>query len=193
MSITIDYFFNYPETMEQTAEDINTWIGSRLEPYQGDPSDLFCRFLGMEFSLSEHTMKDDGELDFQTFQYEIGTRTPAPEADFRLIQLPVMAFLAFALYRKLGITGILVYDGQRLLARYVERGDSKTGSPGLFDTISDKFVTFPSHLADLGQLMPENEWLLTWERGVKEHLKAKGHSVERPNAPHGRSDWGGRS
>jgi hypothetical protein len=129
MSISIDYFFNHHLSLQGLASQVNVWLGCALGPYDTDPSDLYTRFLGMEMTLSEHTLEDDGELNFQHFKYCIGIRIPAPDADFRSIQLPVMAYVAYALYRCMLIIGMLVYDLQVLLARYelrkVAEGDSR--------------------------------------------------------------------
>jgi hypothetical protein len=178
MSITIDYFFNFPKPIDQTAEAINTWIGCNLGPYQDDPGDLYSRFLGMEFTLWEHTLENDGELDYESYKYAIGIRTPIPEAEFRMLQLPTMAFLVFALHRKLGITGMLAYDVQVLLGRYEEKEHPENHAQELFDSVSNKFVSFPSHLEDLWKRMPSDESLLNWEKGLGKYLREQGRNVE---------------
>jgi hypothetical protein len=54
VSITVDYFFNSPESLTEVAQAVGRALGVRFEPYEDDPSDLFCRFLSMEFSLHRH-------------------------------------------------------------------------------------------------------------------------------------------
>ena len=145
MSITVDYYFNWSGTLDELSTEVRTWIGADLQPYEGDPGVLYCRLLGMEFTLGEHHLTNDADLNFEDFRFEIGIRTPWPDADFRPIQLFTMASLVYALYRRLAITdGILVFDVQVLLARYEQRSLS-AGERGLYDTVSGEFVSFPHH------------------------------------------------
>ncbi len=155
MSITIGYFFNHPHDLLALAEEINAKLGYSFSPYQGNSEDQFCRFLGMELSLFKHTLENDREVNFEDFTYQVDTRTPWASADLRAMQLPAMALLAFALYRRMGITGMLVYDAQVLLARYEERLDSESGEMGMFDTVSDQFVRFPIHFDALHSRLPK--------------------------------------
>jgi hypothetical protein len=154
MSICIDYYFNHPHDLSDLAQEINGWVGCSLSPYEGNPEDLFCRFFGMELSLSKHTLENDDELNFEDFTYQLGIRTPMPDADLRAMQLPALALMACALYRRLQITGMLVYDVQVLLARYEERLDSELNETGLFDVVSAEFVRFPAHLETLNRRSP---------------------------------------
>ena len=121
MSICVDYFFNHPSELTALAKDINGWVGCSLAPYEGDPEDLFCRFFAMELSLSKHSFENDRDLSFEDFSYRLGIRSPIPEADLRAMQIPAVAFIAYALFRRMGIVGMLVYDAQSLLARYAAR------------------------------------------------------------------------
>ncbi|HXG63604.1 MAG TPA: hypothetical protein VNO70_00765 [Blastocatellia bacterium] len=180
MSITIDYFFNDDRSLPELAEEINDWLGCQLSPYQNDPNDFFCRLFGMEFALSEHRLENDGELDFQNYRYELGIRTPLPDADFRPFQLPVMALVAYALYSRLRITGILVFDVQLLLARYKERLNPGTNTVHLFDEVSNEFVSYPKHISDLVRRMPENSFSAAWEEPTIKLLQAEGNDVEIP-------------
>jgi hypothetical protein len=155
MSITVDYFFNYPGTISATGDLINESIGSRLSPYEGDANDLYCRFLGMELNLLPQTFENDGELNFQDFCFHLSFRTSLGAASLREMQLPGMALIAYSLLCAHGFGGMLVFDGQVLLARYEERHDPKTGANRLFDTVSNEFVIFPHHLSTLEQRVPE--------------------------------------
>ena len=156
MSICIDYFFNYPHDLSALAQEINGRLGCSLSPYEGTPEDLFCRFFAMELSLSKHPLENDRELNFEDYTYQLGLRAPIPDADLRSMQLPAVALLAYALYRRLKITGMLVYEVQILLARYEERLDSESGAAELFDIVSGEFVRFPAHLETLCGRLPEN-------------------------------------
>lgn len=156
MSISVDYFFNHSTDLPALTEEINRRVGCALSPYEGNPEDLFCRFFAMELSLAKNELENDGELNFEELAYQVGIRTPVPDADLRGMQLPLMALLAYALYRRLGIVGMLVYDTQALLARYEERVESEANGARMFDIISGEFVEFPTHLETLrtGGLIP---------------------------------------
>ena len=140
MSINIGYFFNSDESLPALAQHLDRVLGCHFEPYEGDDSDLFCRVFSLETSLCAHHLEDDGELDFTSYRYEFDTRTPAGAGDFRQIQLGLMALLPSVLQLRAGVTGgILVYDAQRVLARYEMRDGT------FFDTVSNRPVTFPEH------------------------------------------------
>lgn len=158
MSITVDYFFNHSDNLLELAENINAWLGCSLTPYENDPEDFFCRFLTMEFSLSKHNFENDGELNFERYRYEIGFRTPVPDGDLRILQLPTIALIAYSLYRRMKIVGMLVYDVQILLAEYEERFNAQSNSLEIYDTISAEFVGFPRHFETLQKRLPESPW-----------------------------------
>jgi hypothetical protein len=157
VSVTIHYFFNYPKSLLETAEDINGWIGCNLRPYEGDEKDLFSMLLGMEFSLrSAEGFDNDKGMDFESFSYYLGFRTPVPNADARPIQLPAILTVIYALHNCLGITGTLVFDLQILLARYGEKDVPGLGRR-LFDLLSSTpFISFQSHLGILSKRLPDN-------------------------------------
>jgi hypothetical protein len=156
MSICINYYFNHPHDLSALTQEINGWLGCSMTPYEGNPEDLFCRFFGMELSLSQHTLENDRELNFDDFTYQLGLRTPVPDADLRSMQLPAVALMAYALYRRMGIVGMLVYDVQILLARYEERIDSELNEARMFDVVSGEFVRFSAHLDALYHRLPES-------------------------------------
>ncbi len=158
MSITTNYFFNDSDDLIELTPKINSWLGCFLEPYEASSEDLFCRFLAMEFSLSIHNLENDGELDFENYKYEIGFRVPAPDGDLRISQLPAIALVAYVLYRRMKITGMLVYDVQSLLARYEERLEPESYVTEIYDTVSKEFVSFPKHLETLQKRLPETVW-----------------------------------
>ncbi|MFL6227678.1 MAG: hypothetical protein ACJ741_02735, partial [Pyrinomonadaceae bacterium] len=129
MSVTVDYFFNSEKRLDELAREINSVLGCSLTPYQGDEEDYFGRFLAMEFSLSKHPFENDGECNFEDYEYYLHLRTPAGDADLRNIQIPAMGLVAYALFRRRSLTGMLVYDGQILLAKYEERIDPQNDLP----------------------------------------------------------------
>jgi hypothetical protein len=140
MSINVGYFFNFEATLPAVGKLLDKVLGCHFEPYQGNDSMLFCRLLSLETTLRIHHLEDDDDLDFTRHRYELDTRTPAGDGDIREIQIGLMAMLPSVLQLRASITsGILVYDVQRLLARYEVRDEN------FFDTISNRAVTFPEH------------------------------------------------
>ena len=165
MSVTIDYFFNYPRSLSELTTDINDCLGCSLAPYKSNPEDLFTRFLSMEFSLRVSPLalrvvppdfEKDPELDFENYLYKLDFRTPWGGAADRPIQLPAILMVVYALHRYLGITGMLVYDIQIPLAHYEERETDGYGKR-LFDRVSDTyFVSFEAHLATVSKRLPDS-------------------------------------
>jgi hypothetical protein len=149
MSICVDYFFNHPSDLTALAKEINGWVGCSFAPYEDNREDLVCRFFAMELSLSKHSFENDRDLNFEDFSYRVGIRSPIPDANLRTMQIPVMAFIAYSLFRRMGIVGMLVYDGQSLLARY--EASVEDGLDELFDLVSLKIVRFPDHLESLSR------------------------------------------
>jgi hypothetical protein len=140
VSINVTYFFNANAELPDLAKLIGRVLGCSFQPYEGDASDLFCRFLSLETSLRKHSLEDDMDLPFSRFRYQLDTRTPVPDAELREIQLGFMALIPSLLQARAGITsGMLVYDVQRLLASYEMRGNE------FFDVVSGKAVSFPCH------------------------------------------------
>jgi hypothetical protein len=139
MSITVDYFFNDAGTLSETCQLVNQSIGSSLLPSEGEATDLYCRFLGMELSLAETEFENDGDLNFEDFRFHLSFRTSVGAG-------ASSRYAAYALRCAKGIGGMLVFDGQLLLARYEQRHDSQVGDDRLFDTLSDQFVVLPDHL-----------------------------------------------
>ena len=147
MSICVDYFFNHEDKLPALSRKIGGWLGCFFAPYEGNPHDLFTRFLGMELDLGQHSFENDRELNFEAYTYRLGIRTPIPDADLRRIQIPAMVLIAYALFYRMNLKGMLVYDMQHLLARYEERIDLKgSGTEEMFDAVSREFVMLPRHL-----------------------------------------------
>ena len=155
MSITIDYFFNHSDSLFELAKNVNLQLGCSLAPYEGDSEDLFCRFFGMEFSLSRHELENDDECNFEDYIYELGFRVPAPNGDLRSVQLPAITLVAYTLYHRMNLTGMLVYDTQILLANYEERQEPESNRPELYDSVSGRFISFPAHFETLQKRLPE--------------------------------------
>lgn len=154
--MTVDYFFNHADNLAAVAEHLNMTVGCTLLPYQGDPDDMYCRFFGMDLDLLKTEFENDGVLNFEDFSFHLSLRTSVGMVQLRPIQIPAMVSIVYALFCS-HVTGMLVFDGQVLLARYEERLDSKFGEACLYDVLSDKFVRFPTHLSTLVNRLPE-EW-----------------------------------
>jgi hypothetical protein len=152
MSITIDYFFNSDNDVDELRLEINGWLGCDLKAVE-DERDYFCtRFMALYFSFGTHSLVNDRQLDFENYKYEIGVYTSVPDGCVREIRTGLMAMIVFILYHRLGIKkGMLVYDVQRLLGRYEER-ITEHNTSYLFDTVSQKFVNFPQHILDVNAL-----------------------------------------
>jgi hypothetical protein len=147
MSICVDYFFNHEDELPALTRKINGWLGCCLAPYEGNPQDLFSRFLGMELNLGRHSLENDRDLNFADYTYCLGIRTPIPDADLRRMQIPATVLIAQALFIQIALKGMLVYDVQHLLARYEGRLDVKgSGTEEMFDVVSGEFVALPRHL-----------------------------------------------
>lgn len=153
MSITVAYFFNSEMSLPQLAESVNGCLGCSFAPYKGDEQDMFCRLLSIELDLCRHDLVNDCALDFENYQYELGTRTAVPDGDLRQIQVELVAMITFILYRRLNIDrGMLVFEVQTLLARY------RAHNGNWFDEVSGQAVIFPQHFIDLHERISREGW-----------------------------------
>jgi hypothetical protein len=146
LSITVEYFFNSDKKLPELAQELNLWVGSSLAPYEGDATDYFCRFLGMELSLSTHTFENEGACNFEDFKYYLSLRTSIGVADLRIMQIPVMIYIAYCIYRRLGLIGLLVFNGQIVLARYEEQFNQQIDALDLYDLQAGEFVDAPHYI-----------------------------------------------
>ena len=175
MSIDLDYFFNHPGDLGTVARDIERWLGCNLAPYEGDPTDLYSRFLGLELSFGEHTLGTDRDLNFEDYRFSLGIRTPLPDAELRAVQVVAMATIPYVLYKHLRITGLLVFDVGTALARYESRLDSE-GEEALFDVLSKEFVQMPDHLEVIASRLPDRAFTDAGEREIIEYLAQRGQT-----------------
>ncbi len=153
MSVSIDYFFNSEKSFEQLVKELNALLGFNLTFSETDEEIAGERLFAMPLDFCTQTLENNGDLNFQDYKYQIGFTTYWGSADLRDIQVSMISFIAKFLYLRLEISeGMLVYDGQRLLARYVEKFNPETQGNDFFDIVSNKFVEFPKHLIDLDRL-----------------------------------------
>jgi hypothetical protein len=180
MSISIGYFFGSSESLSEVASNLHLWLGCDLRPYEGNLEDLYSRFLGMELSLHKNDFLDDDFLDnepnFSQYDYCLSIRTPLPDLDFRPLQLTTMLSIVYALYRRLQITGMLVFDLQKLLARYETRTNEQQQSL-LFDSVSNQWVRFPEHFAHVVARIPSGAIEGVWEISIDQYLHEQGEEV----------------
>lgn len=145
MSVEPQYFFNSALPLPELAAALNSKIGCMLKPYRGDETDYLTKLFGIEFSLGGHELDNDRDLDFESFQYCVDLRTTGSAGDRRPIQLPLLLAIACLLHSEPGYAGIVVYDAQVLLARYVERGTGPDRT--IVDVLSDTSpVDYENHL-----------------------------------------------
>ena len=179
MSIDLDYFFNHPGDLDSVARDIQRWLGCNLAPYEGDPTDLYSRFLGLELSFGEHNLETDRNLNYEDYRFFLGIRTPLPDAELRAVQVLTMATIPYVLYKHLRITGLLVFDVGTALARYEPR-PGPDGEERLFDVLSDTFVRMPEHLRVIASRLPDRAFTDAGEREIIELLAQRGQDGQAP-------------
>lgn len=149
MTTVINFFFNYSKPLDVLAADINENLACNLEPYEGNSKDYFTNLLGLEFSLNTAGNYDDVvDIDFSNFAYNLSFKSNSASA----IQLYAMLIVIHSLYRRLGVTGILVYEVEPLLARYEEKNNK------LYEVLSGRYYDRVSEqIADIQKRLPERE------------------------------------
>lgn len=150
MSVTIEFVFNSNADFKEVGQQVRSSLGANLEPYFGDDNDLFAHFLGLEMSLWVGDLENDRDMDFSSYRYHLCTRTAEPAAERLAYQLEATALVAYVLLSG-GVArdGMLVYDAQRLLARYQPRPDGH-----VYDAVSGVVVVFPGHMEALRARWP---------------------------------------
>jgi hypothetical protein len=166
MSLSIDYFFNYSKNSEELIEDLHDVVGIDLVPSVVTSSFYDGKLLGMPLVLGSHDLTNAGDIDFETYSYCLRLTTTAREASFRPHQVSTMAFLGYVLYKKLNITGILVFNREKLLSSYKERFDHSTGSRYLYDPVSQQAVCSQEHIDHILTKIPEEALTGTFEADI---------------------------
>ncbi len=148
MSTNVSLFFNYPNSLLKLKEELNEVLGVSFAPYEGAEDDLYCRFLGMEFSLQENDgYTNDRELNFEDYRYSLDLKIPSPDNDLACLSVQTLSSVAYVLYARMSVCkSMMVYDMQKLIARY--NYNSKTG---FFDELSEKQIEFPEHAVQVSQ------------------------------------------
>lgn len=146
MSYSIDYFFNSEKSFEQLCEEMKEYLDFSFELNEEYKPHAYVRLLGIGLDFYIHTFENDGEINFEDYKYYVGLTGRAYSKN---LPLPIMAFIANIMYLRINITdGILVYDTQKILAKYKEKTQLES-MKNLYDEVSNKFVEFPQHLIDL--------------------------------------------
>jgi hypothetical protein len=145
MSVCIGYYFNIRQPLHECAATLNRIIGCSFAPYEGDYTDFFCRFLGMEFTLVHNSLVSDRDLNFDDYAYFVDLRLPSPDQDLLVIATQTMTSVAYLLHVRADIhAGLLVWDVQKALAKYELRRNALYENQW-FDAIANEFVMFPQH------------------------------------------------
>jgi hypothetical protein len=114
----------------------------------------------MSLQLSEHGYSNDGDLDLESFRYELDLHTQWAAAHRRTVQVPALLMAAAVLQTHLGVGGLVVWDLGTLLARYEPRrsrhaGHAAAGTQVAVDVLSGTSPEdFPAHLAAVLCRMP---------------------------------------
>lgn len=87
-----------------------------------------------------------------------------------------MVAMPYLLYRRHGLTGMLVFDLQRLIASYEARVGAD-GKAALFDTVSGTFVRLPEHWKAVSSRIPGQAFTTEAELAIDSYLRSTGHIV----------------
>ncbi|WP_036484906.1 hypothetical protein [Myxosarcina sp. GI1] len=148
MSVTFHYFFNHPKSISELAQDINSILGCNLKSPKDKKDYMFCRFMGANFYFGDSFgFENDGDLDFENYQYNISIKVFAPDFDLLCVCNSLLAIIACVLFIRLKVTeGMLVHELQTLVARY-----KYFPNRGTIDLVSRKVVEYPEHFIELEQ------------------------------------------
>ena len=138
MSITVEYYFRSELSRADLAKQISAPLGC-------GPTLQDTLLLGTRLTLGRCTEPNDGELEFEAYNYELALRTRG--RPFRATLIPNMLSVVRVLQELFGYAGMLVYDLAILLAKYDEE---------FVDTLSGTSLSdYPAHLTAVRQRMPE--------------------------------------
>lgn len=137
MSVNIEFYFNCNSSFDSLANLLAETLGLHVASKAGDSIHGIC--FGMDWSLqTDHGMLNaPPNLDFEDYEFVFDLITPVGAGRMRPIQLPLMLCIVHCLQCEGVTSGMLTYDSQRALARYVE-GRQKTIINELGDTFDIK-------------------------------------------------------
>jgi hypothetical protein len=176
MSQTFEYFLNYNGSLAELADMVRAAVGVHLSPCSDTSDDLCGQLLGMDFFLGTHDYEDDQGIPFGDYRYELGLKTFLPDGDLRSLQVAVMVAMPYLLYHRHGLTGMLVFDLQYLIASYEARVGAD-GKAALFDTVSATFVRLPGHWKAVSSRIPGRAFTTEAELEIDSYLRSTGHIV----------------
>jgi hypothetical protein len=176
MSQTLDYYFNYDAELNGLADWFHGEIGANLSPCDPTATYYCGQLFGMDFYLGTHDLENDMGIPFENYRYCAGLKTFVPNGDLRPLQVAVMIAMPHLLFRRLGISGILVFDAQQLIAGYEARTD-ENGIATLYDSVSASFVRLPSHWRELSSRIPPRAFTTDAETSAAGYLRSIGRDV----------------
>jgi hypothetical protein len=173
MSQTIDYFFNYQGKIADLAAEVEILFGARLDRAEGSDTH-FGRLLGIEFSLYEHDYNNDHGIPFEQYRYCASTRTALPDVELRPLQVTIAAAIPYLFFRGLGVTGMLVFDLQHLVAAYSAR-ESAEGTEALFNAASGLDVRIIDNCKLVSERLHSRAFTSEAEHSTDEYRHGAGH------------------
>ena len=138
MSVTVEYYFRSDLSLSDLTAQISTPLGCR-------PPLADTLLLGTRLTLDRCEEENDGELEFEAYNYELVLRTNGRH--FRATLIPTMLSVVRVLQELFGYHGMVVYNLAILLAKYDEKFvDTLSGT-----TLSD----YQAHLTAVMHHMPD--------------------------------------
>jgi hypothetical protein len=139
MSVTVEYCFR----SDLSLADLNAQIGPPLSCWDRPLEDSLL--LGTRLTLGRCEEENDGELEYEAYNYELVMRTSGRH--FRATLIPTMLSVVRVLQELFGYPGMVVYNLAILLAKYDEK---------FVDTLSGTSLSgYLAHLTAVMSRMPE--------------------------------------
>lgn len=137
MSTTCELLFNSPRPLQDLAALLRQDVGVILNPPVSDGDAWTGTLFGMDLRLFECDYEDDMDVCFSDYAYVVGLTS----WEMGLVQgaeMETIALIAYTLYRRAGITGIVVWNTQRLIGNYVDA--ECDGERSLYDRVTQTWV-----------------------------------------------------
>lgn len=138
MSVSVEYCFRSTLPLPELAAQIAAPLGCHL-PLED------ALLLGTRLTLGRCEEENDGELEYEAYNYELSLLTSGP--NFRTTLLPTMLSVIRVLQQLFGYSGMLVYHLAILLAKYDDT---------FVDTLSGTSLSdYQAHLTAVMHRMPD--------------------------------------
>jgi hypothetical protein len=139
VSTTVEYNFRSDLSLPELAAQVGPPLGCR-PPLEDN------LLLGTRLTLQRYEEENDGELEYEAYNYALDLRTSGRR--FRPTLVPTMLSVIRVLQELFGYNGMLVYDLSVLLAKYDETS---------VDTLSGTSVSqYPAHLSAVVSRLPDD-------------------------------------